>query len=425
MINQASTSARITLIGLLTVCAALPAAATYHPKKSQPADLIAAGLVNLDHREYTAAIANFSKAARRRGTSTTYFLLGYAHYQRGFSNGAPESADKQDAIEIVNAYTTALALDPKLHELEQPFKLYHGLAMAYEALGSDEKAMDCYKKAFALAPANPMLPLLAARLRFKMGAPDKSLANLELSLKRAKSTGQTDELVKLIKTSALFSSMLKDPDHQRVLRLYDPATAEAAAPIAMAQAKLKTAVADNLRDAVKNTTPAEQRPTLGAQDQKVLDRIAAGNDEFKFRRYPEAIDAYQEALLLDKQSGTLSPGQSAYVQERIGTALNRLGQTTEAITALQRSAQAMPYNAATHYQLALAYSVSGHFTEALKALRESFKTSPSTGELRKYMLLAKTDSELEGMRDLPAFQAALTEFSERALASRSSAASKN
>jgi len=169
---------------------------------------------------------------------------------------------------------------------------------------------------------------------------------------------------------------------------------------------------------VKNTAPAQVQPARSSEDQSILETIAAANDDFKFRRWQNAIDGYNDALVLNQKTGTLSPGQAAFVQERIGTAYNKMGQTTEAVTALQRSVQSMPYNSNAHYQLALAYCVSGHYNEAMKALRESFKTAPSNGELRKAMLLAKTDTELEPLRDMPSFGAAITEYSQQLHAKR-------
>lgn len=424
---------RLALVSLLAFTPALPAAAKYHKHgrvasvsgpDSRAENLLKAGMDNLDHREYAAAIGNISKAVSERGTAARYFLLGYAYYQRGFMGGSPESADKQDAIEVVNAYTTAIALDTDLKEISEPYKLYHGLAMAYEALGSNEKAIEGYRKSFMLAPTNAILPLYAARLRLKMGESDKSLANLETALKRAKTTGQETALLRLVKFNPMFSNILQDPDHARLLKQYDPTvTAGVTAPkpgslIAMRPNIPAANDAYSLRDSVKDTAPAAVQPARSAVDQAVLEAIASANDEFRFRRWTKAIDGYNDALILNQQSGTLSPGQAAFVQERIGTSYNKMGLTTEAVTALQRSVQALPYNSAAHYQLALAYSVSGHYKEAMKALRESFKTAPSNGELRKAMLLAKTDSELEPLRDLPSFAAAISEYSARVQASR-------
>src|SRR5262245_28772814 len=55
------------------------------------------GMVHLDRDEYTPAIDRFNQAVQAEGTAAGYFLLGWAHYQRGFLAGTPEAADKQDA----------------------------------------------------------------------------------------------------------------------------------------------------------------------------------------------------------------------------------------------------------------------------------------------------------------------------------------
>lgn len=176
------------------------------------------GLGDLERKEYDSAIENFAKAAKSRGDSASYFLLGYAHYKRGFIAGSPEEADKQDAEETVKAYTKALSLDPELQSLTQPFRLYHGLALSYEALGDNEKAVEAYKKAFQAAPGNSLLPLYAARLRYRMNDMEKSASNLALSLQKARLAGREAEITALVKTDPLFSIMMASPAHLEVLR---------------------------------------------------------------------------------------------------------------------------------------------------------------------------------------------------------------
>jgi tetratricopeptide (TPR) repeat protein len=387
--------------------------------------LVQAGLEALERKEFTAAIADFSKASRAKGDSASYFLLGYAYYQRGFISGDPDRADKQDAVEAVNAFGTALALDPSLEQLTQPYKLYHALAMCDEALGSYEKAVDAYKKAFQAAPHNPMLPLYAARLRYRMNDLRKSSANLELALQLAKKEGKAKSIVRLVETDPLFAVMLQSDGNLAALRALDPGAQAAAAPAAQAPAASPAAFASNgfslkdatmVRDSVRGTTPAEDRTaTLRAQDKDVLDALAAANDDFKFRSYRNAINGYNDALSLNMGSGILTPTQVAFIWERIGTAYNKLGQSAQAIHALRKCVQDAPMDASAHYQLALAYAVLGRYQESVHALGETFRSSPSNGELKKFMLLAKTDSELEPVRDLPAFQATLDEHRSRAM----------
>lgn len=422
---------RLTLISLLAAFAAMPAAAKYHakkaPAKTDPAAqynaLIKAGESSLDRFDYAAAIDSFTKAVKAHGTSGGYFLLGYAHYQRGFIKGAPETADKADAAQVIDAYSTAVALDPNLKEVQMPYKLYHGLAMAYEATGANDKALDAFKTALQLAPANPLIPLYAARLRLKMGDTPSSLANLDMSLKRAQMSGQQAVLLSFIKGSPMFAAMLQSPAHARLLTQYQPAVVVASAAPVVKRGSLASMTpkpasdAYGLRDSVRNTAPSKA-PVTTAKDQAVLDDIAAANDEFNFRHFGKSVEYYNDAMLLNRQSATLSPGQEAFVQGRIGACYNKLGWTSHAVAALLRSVQVMPYNPAAHYQLALAYSVSGHYKDSMEALRETFKTAPNGAELRKFMLEAKTDSELDPIRDLPAFQAALDDYSTQAKTTR-------
>lgn len=424
-------SAALLVPGAQAAKARKPVAKRKAVSKGQASALLQAGMESLERKEYSAAINSFSKATRAKGDSASYFLLGYAYYQRGFLAGDPDRADKQDALEAVNAFGTALALDPSLAQLTQPYKLYFSLAMCDEALGSYEKAVDAYKKAFLNAPRNPMLPLYAARLRYRMNELSKSRANLELALSLAKKEGKAKAVVTMVETDPKFSIMLANDAHLAALRKLDPmaqgpaqavqvAQAQpAASPAAYAQAGFSLRDATTVRDSVRGTTPADDRTaTLRAQDKDVLDALAAANDDFKFRNYRQAINGYNDAMTLNEGSGILNPTQVAFIYERIGTSYNKLGQSAEAIRSLRKCVQAAPTDAAAHYQLALAYAVLGRFQESIHALGDTFDSAPNGGELRKFMLLSKTDTELDPVRDLPAFKAMLDEHRSRALASR-------
>lgn len=393
---------------------------------AQAASLIEGGCAALERKEYSVAINAFTKAARARGDSGSYYWLGYAYYQRGFMAGDPDRADKQDAQETINAYTTALALDPELATVAQPYKLYHSLALSYETLGNYEKAIDAYKKAFQSAPHKPMIPLYAARLRFRMNDLAKSANNLELALRNAKEQGQVKQLASLVAADPKFSMMLANQAHQDVLRQYDPTASAAAAPaqpagsVAVAATGYGIASAGStMRDSVRGTAPSDTRvEALRAQDKDVLDALSSANDEYKFRRFQGAIKAYNDALSLNQNSGILNPTQLAFIHERIGTSYNKLGQSEEAIKALRKCVQTAPMDSAAHYQLALAYSVLGRYQESVHALAETFRNAPSTGELKRYLLLSKTDTELEPVRDLSAYKAMLEEHRPRSLAAR-------
>ncbi len=428
----------ISLASLIALSAALPAASSipssgrhggkvFHAFKTRlkpaaPMDAFHMGMQDIDNRQYDSAVAQLSKAVAQRPSAARYFMLGYAHYSRGFASGTPETANKMDAVKVVENYKAALALDPKFKEIKQPYKLYHGLGMAYEALGINDKALTSYRQAFMLAPTDLALPIYGARLRMKMGATRKSLANFEMALKLASQSGQQASIQAFLKSNPMFKDMLKDQAHSDLVAKYEapisPANGPSAAPqpagslanmVAM-EPMIPPGDPFGLRDSVRSPTRPKPAAEPSAAEQEVLQAIAAGNDEFKFRHWAKAIDRYDWALSLSRHSQTLGPGEIAFVNERIGTAYNKVGRTSEAVTSLRLSVMAMPYNCAAHYQLALAYSLSGHYAEATKSLREALKTAPSPSELRKTVLLAKTDSELEPLRDLPAYKAAMQEF---------------
>jgi len=374
--------------------------------------LIEGGLDSLGRKDYTAAIDDFTRAARSENTAAAYFLLGYAHYQRGFLTGDPDTADKEDAVEAVNAFTTAVKVDPSLKSVAQPHKLYHALVLCYEALGSYDKAIDAYRKAFTAAPDDPMLPLYAARLRFRMNDRHKAADNLHLALQKAKDAGKLKAMIAMVETNALFSSMLTDDTQLAVVRHYDPkAAAPQTAVVASAASTPLGPQTGLMRDSIKNAAPtaADRMATLRQQDKDVLDALSSANDELKFRRYRESITAYNDALALNKKSGILNPTEVAFIYEKIGTAYNRLGDSDRAVAALRRCVEQAPMDSAAHYQLSLAYAVQGHLQDSVHALSEALKSAPTAAELRRYTLLAKTDSELEGIRDLPAFKAVLDE----------------
>lgn len=379
-----------------------------HSMTTETSDqLIEQGLANMEKKKYDTAIENFSRAARLNAkSSAAFFLLGYAHYQRGFRAG-PESAGRTDAMKTISAYSTALSLDPELTAVTAPYRLYHSLALSYEAVESYDKAIDCYKKAFQAAPGNPMLPLYAARLRYQLDDMEKSSSNLALSLKVAHSNNKDKALLKMLKTNSYFSAMLKSPENLKVVAKYDRSV--------MTLASADISVETDMRDSVSDAQTDERRQIIAEkpQDPAVMKQLGAADDEFQYGRYREAIDSYNTTLRLNQKVGTLNAAQLSLVYERMGTSYRQLGLSNGAIKSLQYSVQQMPFNSSAHYQLALAYSVSGKFTNSLRALSEALKNAPSNGELRKLMLLAKTDAELDPLRDMAGFQNVMTPYLER------------
>jgi tetratricopeptide (TPR) repeat protein len=358
------------------------------------------GLGNLERGEYSAAISSLSKAVRRQGSVSTYFLLGWAHYQRGFKGGSIEGADKDDAQSAIDAFQMALSLDPKARELPDASRLHFALAMCQEAVEDFDSAIGSYKNAFRAAPNKALIPLHAARLRFKMKDGDKARNNLDIAHQKAAKYGQLPALQAAARNDPSFRVLLASPLHRRALGIVMEEDAMVAS---------NDVASGELRDALRDQ-PAKAAP---AQDPEVLDQVARGNLEFKFRRFGAAIVAYQDALDLDVERHTLGAAQKAQVWEKIGTAYNKTGQSDMALGALKKALHENPMNPSAHYQVALALAVSGKTNAALGALKESFNAAVTGSDLRRFVLMSKTDVELEAVRDLPEFRATVGQYADR------------
>lgn len=364
--------------------------------------LMSAGLANLEAGETSAAISTFNKAVRKEGSVSTYFLLGWAHYQRGFKQGSTESADRDDAQSAIDAYAMALSLDSSLKELPDASRLYFSMALCYEAVQSYDKALDAYKMAFRAAPNKALIPMNAARLRLKMGDTAKAVSNIDLAMAKAMKNGQAKTLRDAVRRDPAFAPLIANGASRKALGI---ASDEDGTMVADIDAR-----GEEMRDAVRDTAP---KPVAPAQDAEVLEKIAQGNVEFKFRRYLSAVSSYNEALSLDQERLTLGAPQTAQIYEKIGTAYNKLGQSEVAIRSLQKALQQNPMNPAAHYQIATAYAMSGKTGVALRALDESFKACAGPNDLRRFVMQAKTDTELEAVRDLPAFRSTVAKYSDR------------
>ncbi len=406
--NTMKTSWTVLTIALAALLFTPPAGATKHKKaaksKANPEAqrLMSAGLANLENGETSAAISTFNKAARKEGSVSSFFLLGWAHYQRGFKLGSTEAADRDDAQSAIDAYAMALSLDPSLKELPDASRLYFSMALCYEAVGSYDKALDAYKMAFRAAPTKVLIPMNAARLRLKMGDTPKAVSNIELAMGKAMKNGQGKNLRDAVRRDPAFAPLIADASSRKALGIGSSEDGEAVADLGVR--------GEEMRDSVRDTAP---KPVAPAQDSEVLEKIASGNIEFKFRRYNSAVSAYNEALSLDQERMTLGAAQTAQVYEKIGTAYNKLGQSDVAIRTLQKALQQNPMNPSAHYQIALAYAMSGKTGVALNALKESFKACAGPNDLRRFVMQSKTDTELEAVRDLPAFRSIVAEYADR------------
>lgn len=403
--NTTKATKTVLALALAALCFTPPAAAktknTTPKLDAEAARLMSLGMGNLERGEYSAAISSLNKAVRRQGSVSTYFLLGWAHYQRGFKAGSVEGADKDDAQSAIDAYSMALSLDPKLKDLPDASRLHFSLAMSQEAVGNFDAALESYKNALRAAPTKALIPLHAARLRFKMREPEKALHNLELAHKKASKSGQLVALQAAAKKDPSFDVLLQSPQHRRALGVVADEDSMVASNITAGDGELR----DALRDA-----PAKAAP---AQDPEVLEKVAQGNLEFKFRRFGAAIAAYQEAIDLDQERLTLGAPQKAAIWEKIGTAYNKTGQSDMALAALRKALQVNPMNPAAHYQSALAFAVSGKTSSALGSLKETFAASANPADLRRFVLMSKTDVELEAVRDLPEFRATVGQYADR------------
>jgi tetratricopeptide (TPR) repeat protein len=392
----------------MLLAGALPASAAHSTKKSSKAKmdpaakvLLSKGLGELNRGEFTAAISSLNKAVRIQGSVPSYFLLGWAHYQRGFKMGSVAAADRDDAQSAIDAYTVAISRDPKLSELPDPARLYFSLALCQEAVESYDRALEAYKTALRLAPNKALIALHAARLRLKMKDEDKAMSNLNMALEKARRAGNEGAIAELVKKDPAFTLLFADASMRRVLGIKGRATDEL-----VASADFR---GEEMRDAVRDVAPRAMAP----QDLTVTNKLSAADLEYKFRRYQNSISLFDEALRLNSERMTLSVDQLATVEEKVGTAYNKLGQSGPAAVALKRALESNPNNAAARYQLALAYAMSGMTSLSLETVKECFASTTSSAELRRYVLQAKTDVELEGVRDLPAFKKVLAAVADR------------
>ncbi|UPT72813.1 MAG: tetratricopeptide repeat protein [Elusimicrobiota bacterium] len=269
-------------------------------------------------------------------------------------------------------------------------------------MNSYDRALDAYKMAFRAAPDKPLIPMNAARLRLKMGDAAKAVSNIDLAMEKAMKNGQGEEVRKAVRRDPAFAPLIADNNTRKALGIGSAEDGEMVADLG--------ARGEELRDAVRDTAP---KPVAPAQDPAVLEKIAQGNVEFKFRRYLSAVQAYNEALAIDQERMTLGAPQTSQVYEKIGMAYNKLGSSDVAIRSLQKSLQQNPMNPSAHYQIAIAYAMSGKTAVALNALGEAFKSCAGPNDIRRFVMQAKTDVEFEAVRDLPGFRSTIAQYSDR------------
>ncbi|MFH1724703.1 MAG: tetratricopeptide repeat protein [Elusimicrobiota bacterium] len=391
---------------MLMLATAVPALA------GQAERLVERGVREMNSEEYAGAIKLFERAIRAdAGSVEAFFQLGYAHYQRAFLRGSAEKADKEDARRAVEAFETALALEPRLGSLEEPFLLYHSLAQCHEALGRYKPALNAIGKAARASPRNPMPHLYAARLRHKMKNPDMASANLRVSVRRARRVDAYPHLARLIRSDSLFSGLLEIPQNEVILDAYEAVEAGA---LTEDEAEERIRGFDSLRDSIRDVPTETISEALDAplKDPRVVERLEAADSAYRSQRYREAIDYYDAALMADERKGTLDGRAKARIYERIAASYRHVGLAGEAIDVLEDALTKLPASSSAYYELALCHSLDGRLSDALSYLEKSLKNAYTREQLRKTLLLARTDDEFEPLWDLPRFQQILTSYSD-------------
>jgi len=115
-----------------------------------------------------------------------------------------------------------------------------------------------------------------------------------------------------------------------------------------------------------------------------------------------AIADYSEAI-------HLNPQHTKAINNRAWLYTAKLAQYDKAIEDLSRCVELNPQDAGAYYNRACAWALQGQTESALRDLRQAFDLDKAQGSTR-LVTLAQTDSDLDSLRELPAFQALLAEF---------------
>lgn len=417
----------LLLSGALLVSAGLPAEAgksgpardfTAAGQRARARAMIAEGLDSLKRRRHSSAIISFQGATEADpGSAEAFLQLGNAYYQRGFSRGTPETADRKDVQRALDAYQTALALDPESKAIAEPYLLHYGMGQCFEALGRYDQAAEALRRASLAASHNPMPPLYSAGLRFKMRDLKQSSENLHESVLRARKIRSYPALAKLVRSHPQFSGLMTVPQNRMILETYDQVES---GQIREGLAKSHIEERLSMRDALASArSGAAMARIVAAQppDPRIQQWLDEADGDFKFRKFRHALSEYQHVLKLDGTRGSLGAAERARIYQNVGVSYRMLGLAEESVAFLEKAVKEMPGSSSTYYQLALALSTAGKFMSALQALDLSLKFAHSNADLRVTLLLARTDSELEPVRDLPGFQRLLAQYSGRARAS--------
>lgn len=409
-----------TLVGAL-LFSCLPAfAAKPHGKRGSAVSrgraeaLLAEGKSSMRRKAFSSAITAFHGATEADpGSAEAFLQLGNAFYERGFSRGTPDKAETKDVQRALDAFQTAKALDPDGKAMSEPFLLHHGMGQCFEALGRYDQAAESLRRASQTSRHNPMPPLYTAELRYKMRDLKQSSESLLESVERARRIRAYRSLARLVRTHPQFSGLMQVPQNKMILETFD---AVEAGQVPETQAKAQVEERLSMRDALAALRSDESRARLiaaAAPDPRVQQWLEEADGDFKFRKFRRAAMEYQQVLKLDGTRGSLGAAERGRILQNIGVSYRMLGLMAEAVQSLERAAQEMPDSSTTYYQLALALSTAGQFTSSLHALELALQHAHSNADRRLTLMLAKTDSELEPLRDLPGYQRLLVQYAPR------------
>ncbi|MBI3299215.1 MAG: tetratricopeptide repeat protein [Elusimicrobia bacterium] len=394
-------------------------------KRSAPLSLKAARLLAQGRQaeraqQYSRAVSIYERATRVAPNSAeAHTHLGNGYFARAFQRGM-DAVDKDDAQAAVDAYETALGLDSGLTTIGDPYILYHGLAQCREALGHFPKALSALKGAAKANPSNPLPHLYGARVRYRMRDFERASASLYSSVRRARKLNIYPQIARLIRSDPMFNGLISLPANKLIIDSYD-SVQNGFMSEAEAKDRIKNfGTADDFRDAVRDVPTFRNSQTTAAPavDEAVMRRVSDGHRAYEAGAYNEAAANYQDALKRDARKGTLDEVMKSLVYERLGSSLRHLGSAGEAARVLARAVKATPNNSAAHYELSICLAIGGRPADSLDHLNKALDSAAGIAQLRKVLIMSKTDPELASIRDLPRYSAIVASHQRRLSARR-------
>jgi tetratricopeptide (TPR) repeat protein len=285
--------------------------------------------VRFEGGDYDGALARYQEAARW-ASEDSLFLLNQAMCEEKL--GLYEEAK--------NHYLAYLQVDPMTQQrkaiLERIIRLHVLLAEQYLGRGYLSLAQDILNKGLEVDPENPRLHYLFAKTCLGLGQPEQAVAYLEkileLTSEEAKKRPYVEELVRLC--TSLADDAYRQKEYSDALRLLKKG---------MYWAPESSLVAYNLARVYERLEEWEQailayRRYLylnpdAAERNEVKAKLAyyysfLGAERFKKGEYPQAQEAFEQALLV-------MPEDKALLYN-LATVLSMRGKTAEALHFLER-----------------------------------------------------------------------------------------